>query len=76
MAFVDESMAAMKETFADRVAAFVVGCIVGLVVAWWALTFEGVESTRALIGIVVGCGLLAAFAWNWMWELAFLIKDP
>ena len=57
-----------KETFADRVAAFIVGALVGLFVAWGLMTFHEVESGKLLIGVVIGCGFFAVFGWNWFWE--------
>jgi flagellar biosynthesis protein FliQ len=58
-----------KETLADRAAAFIIGCLVGLFVAWGAMTYQSIDSRPMLLGIVIGCGLVAAFAWNWLWDL-------
>ena len=59
---------AQRTTFGDRVAAFVVGVCVGAVVDFGLYTFGEVESRNILLAVALGCGLLAAFAWDAFWK--------
>ncbi len=59
-----------QKTVADYVAAFVIGAVVGVFIAWGLMTQEGVESKEILIGTIVGSGFLAAFGWDLFWWVA------
>ncbi len=61
-----------KETFADHAAAFIVGALIGVLVAWVLRTFERVESGGLLIGVIIGSGFFAAVAWRPFW--AFVVS--
>jgi len=56
-----------KETFADHVAAFIVGALIGVLLAWILMSFERVESRGLLIGVIIGSGFIAAVAWRPFW---------
>ena len=58
-----------NETFGDRVAAFIIGAIVGCLIAWALMTFERVNSKEPLLGVIAGSGLFAAFAWGPFWRI-------
>ena len=63
-----------RETFADRVASFIVGAVAGLVIAWGAMTFWRVDSRPLLIAIIIGSGLFAVLGWNLFWRLFETIR--
>lgn len=59
---------AQRTTLGDRVAAFIVGFCVGGVIDFGLYAFGQVDSRTILIAVALGCGLLAAFAWNQFWK--------
>ena len=65
-----------NETFGDRVAAFIIGAIVGCLIAWALMTFERVTSKELLLGVIAGSGLFAAFGWDAFWKIVAAFFNP
>jgi putative flippase GtrA len=57
-----------KESFADYLARFCVGAIVGAFIAFGLLTHFWIETIRVAMWFAIGCGILAAIVWNPFWE--------
>lgn len=65
-----------QETLADYVARFLVGFVVGLVLAFFSMVTLDMENKKMLAGIVVASGLFASLFWNPFWRFVhFVLKS-